>query len=132
MDHRLDAVDGLYEGTPYSYAALAPAGAILFTAGACPLDADGDVVGPGDVRAQARQALANLLAVLESAGCGLGDVVKTTVYVASPEHADLLAAWDEVEGVFDVKAPPSTLLGVGLLGYDDQLFEIEAIAVLPT
>jgi enamine deaminase RidA (YjgF/YER057c/UK114 family) len=131
MDRKLPAVDGLYTDVPYSYAAVAAAGSTLFTAGACPLDDDGRVVAPGDVAAQARAAIGNLLAVLEAAGCGPGDVVKTTVYVASYDRDDLTGAWAEVERVFGSDGPPSTLLGVTVLGWPDQLFEIEAIAALP-
>jgi enamine deaminase RidA (YjgF/YER057c/UK114 family) len=118
----------LYAGVPYSYAAIAPSGGTVFTAGACPLDSDGRVVAAGDVAAQARQALDNLLATLRAAGCGPDDVVKTTVYVASGERGDLLAAWEVVEQSFGSGGPPSTLLGVSVLGFPDQLVEIEAVA----
>ncbi len=131
MDRRLRAVDGLYADVPYSYAAIAPAGSTVFTAGACPLDEDGRVVAPGDVEEQARVAIRNLLAVLDAAGCGAGDVVKTTVYVASSDRADLATAWREVERAFGSDGPPGTLLGVAVLGWPDQLFEIEAVATLP-
>jgi enamine deaminase RidA (YjgF/YER057c/UK114 family) len=131
VHHKLEAVDGLYRGVPYAYAAVAPAGGTLFTAGACPLDEEGRVVAPGDGAAQARQALANLLAVLEAAGCGLDDVVKTTVFVATTDNAELTAAWHEVEQVFGSDGPPSTLLGVTVLGWPGQLFEIEAVATRP-
>jgi enamine deaminase RidA (YjgF/YER057c/UK114 family) len=103
----------------------------LDTAGACPIDSEGAVVAPGDVERQARQTLDNLLVALRSAGCGLEDVVKTTVYVASSDHADLLAAWEVVEGRFGRRGPPSTLLGVATLGFPNQLVEIEAVANLP-
>jgi enamine deaminase RidA (YjgF/YER057c/UK114 family) len=73
----------LYDGVPYSYVAVAPGGATVFTAGACPLDADGAVVGGDDVAAQMRQTLDNLVVALRAADCGLEDVVKTTVYVAT-------------------------------------------------
>ena len=131
MHHRLEAVDGLYGDVPYAYAAVTPAGRTLFTAGACPLDAAGAVVAPGDVAAQARQALDNLVAVLHAAGCEPGDVVKTTVFVATTDSSDLTAAWHEVERVFGGDGPPSTLLGVTVLGWPGQLFEIEAVAALP-
>jgi enamine deaminase RidA (YjgF/YER057c/UK114 family) len=68
---------------------------------------------------------------LRSAGCGLDDVVKTTVYVASSDHADLVAAWEVVEGCFGRGGPPSTLLGVAALGFPNQLVEIEAVANPP-
>ena len=127
--HLLDPPE-LYAGVPYSYAAVAPGG-VVFTAGACPLDSDGRVVAPGDVVAQARKTLDNLTAALRAAGCGLDDVVKTTIYVASSERTDLHAAWDVVEERFGSKGPPSTLLGVSVLGFTDQLVEIEAVAVRP-
>jgi enamine deaminase RidA (YjgF/YER057c/UK114 family) len=118
----------LHAGVPYSYASSAPAGSLVFAAGACPLDADGEVVAPGDVPGQARQALYNLDAALRAAGCGFDDVLKTTVYVASYERDHLLAAWEVVEESFGSDGPPSTLLGVGLLGFPGQLVEIEAVA----
>jgi enamine deaminase RidA (YjgF/YER057c/UK114 family) len=121
----------LYDGVPYSYVAVAPEGGTVFTAGACPLDADGGVVGPGDVAAQMRQTLDNLVVALRAAGCALEDVVKTTVYVASGDRADLVAAWDVVEAEFGSDGPPSTLLGVAALGFTGQLVEIEAVALRP-
>ncbi len=116
---------------PYHYAAVAPPGRLLFTAGACPLDAAGNVVGPGDLEKQARQTLANLLAVLAAGGCGADDLVKTTVYVASAERADLVRVWNVVAETLAPARPPSTLLGVGQLGYPGQLVEVEAIAAAP-
>jgi enamine deaminase RidA (YjgF/YER057c/UK114 family) len=74
--------------------------------------------------------LDNLVAALRSAGCGLENVVKTTVYVAARERADLLVAWKEVERRFGRAGPPSTLLGVTVLGFSDQLVEVEAVAAL--
>jgi enamine deaminase RidA (YjgF/YER057c/UK114 family) len=131
MRRKLLAVHGLYGEVPYAYAAITPPGGTVFTAGACPLDADGQVVATGDIEAQARHAIGNLLAVLDAVGCGPNDVVKTTVFVASTESADLATAWREVEQVFGSDGPPSTLLGVTGLGWPDQLFEIEAVAARP-
>jgi enamine deaminase RidA (YjgF/YER057c/UK114 family) len=119
----------LFPAAPYAYAAVAGPAGLVFTAGACPLDAHGTVIAPGDVAAQARQALANLRIALEDSGVRIEDVVKTTVYVASSDRADLVAAWNEVAAVFAGHDVPSTLLGVTVLGYSGQLVEIEAIAV---
>jgi enamine deaminase RidA (YjgF/YER057c/UK114 family) len=125
---RLIRSNRLYQGVPYAYAATAPPNSLVFTAGACPLDETGQVVAPGDIAAQARQALVNLRAALEESGCGFDDVLKTTVFVASSDRADLVTAWNEVAGAFAGHDAPSTLLGVVTLGYEDQLVEIEAVA----
>lgn len=118
----------LFGGVPYAYASAAPPGTLVCTAGACPIDSDENVVGEGDIEAQARQVMANLVVALNAAGAGLTDVLKTTVYVASANRADLVAAWDVVRAAFGEHDAPSTLLGVTVLGYPGQLVEVEAIA----
>lgn len=59
-----------------AYAAVASPGQLVFTAGACPLDADGNTVAVGDVAGQAQQVMTNLVAALQAAGAQLTDVVK--------------------------------------------------------
>jgi enamine deaminase RidA (YjgF/YER057c/UK114 family) len=119
----------LYPGAPYDYATVARPERMVFTAGACPIGPDGEVVAPGDPEGQARQALDNLVVVLAEAGSSLEQVLKTTVYVATTERADLVRVWKVVEERFGSVRPPSTLLGVSLLGYPRQLVEIEAVAL---
>ena len=121
----------LYSGVPYDYAAVAPPGGLIFTAGACPLDAEGYVVASGDLGAQTRQTLDNLEIALGEAGSSLGHVLKTTVYVAAEDRSELVRVFDLVEERFAPARPPSTLLGVRFLGYPDQLVEIEAVALRP-
>ncbi len=121
----------LTDSAPYAYAAVSPPGArLVFTAGACPLDAAGETVAPGDVAAQAEQVMQNLRIALRAAGADLDDVLKTTVYVASAERADLVTAWEVVTRHFGSHDAPSTLLGVATLGYPDQLVEVEAVAAV--
>ena len=122
--------DSLYAGAPYAYAAIAPPGSLIFTAGACPLDGSGQVVGVGDIQAQASVAMANLGTALAASRATLRDVLKTTVFVASARRADLVAAWEIVRAAFGDHDAPSTLLGVSVLGYPDQLVEIEAVAAI--
>lgn len=115
----------------YAYAAVTdPASSLIFTAGACPLDEHGATVAPGDYVAQARAVMDNLEAALAESGAGLADVAKSTVYVASSAQADLVAVWQVVRERFGEHDAPSTLLGVTVLGYDDQLVEVEAVAVV--
>jgi len=115
----------------YAYAATVPADArLVFLAGACPLDADGATVAVGDVRGQAAQCVANLRTALAAAGAGIEDLVQTRVLVASSRQADLVAAWEVVRAAMGDHDVPSTLLGVTVLGYDDQLVEIEGTAAV--
>jgi enamine deaminase RidA (YjgF/YER057c/UK114 family) len=120
----------LFPPPGYAHVAVATDPRLVLTAGAVPLDRDGSIVGVGDVRVQTRQTLDNLMVQLAAGGAGGEDVLKTTVYVASTDRADLVAVWEEVQRS-PIAAAASTLLGVALLGYPEQLVEIEAIAVLP-
>ena len=116
----------LYPNPPYDYAAKAHG--FLFTAGACPLDENGKIVAPGEYEAQAERAVANLLVALAEQGAGVDSLLKTTIYVVARDRGDLVRVWDVVSG--RLGRAPSTLLGVSLLGYRDQLVEIEAVAAL--
>lgn len=121
----------LTSAAEYAYAAVVAGGSrLVFTAGACPLDEDGATVGIGDVRVQAARVMANLEVSLRDAGGSLGDVVRTTIYVASSDRADLGAVWEVVRDALAPHDPPSTLLGVAALGYPDQLVEVDAVAAL--
>jgi enamine deaminase RidA (YjgF/YER057c/UK114 family) len=121
----------LFEGQPYADAAVVPdRGLLVFTAGACPIDHGGDTCDVGSVTGQAERSMDNLVEALAAAGAGLHDVVKTTVYVASGERSELVDAWNVVRRRFGGHDPPATLLGVRVLGYAEQLVEIEAIAAL--
>ena len=100
MPRQLLSSDRLTGAVPYHYAAAGTGEALVFSAGACPLDGDARVVATGDIAGQARQALANLTVALEDAGCAAADVVKTTIFVASSSREDLVLAWDEYAKVF--------------------------------
>lgn len=115
---------------PYAHAATAPVGTrLIFLAGACPLDAEGQTVA-GDHAAQAAACVANLEQALAEADAQLTDVISTRVLVASDRRSDLVAAWDVVHDAFAAHEVPSTLLGVTVLGYEHQLVEIEAVAAV--
>jgi enamine deaminase RidA (YjgF/YER057c/UK114 family) len=130
---RIDLIrpPGLTDRAPYAYAAVAhDVSRLVFSAGACPLDELGATVAVGDASGQAEQVMANLTTALHAAGAGLTDVVKTTVYVASQRREDLRAAWEVVSRHLGDHDVPSTLLGVTVLGYPDQLVEVEAVAAI--
>jgi enamine deaminase RidA (YjgF/YER057c/UK114 family) len=131
MPLRLVRAAGLFPDTGYAYAAVASPGSLVFAAGACPIDEQGEVVGGADYALQARQMMANLAVALAAAGAGLADVLQTTVYVSSANQDDLVTVWNVVHEEFGGHEPPSTLLGVSVLGYTGQLTEIEAVALGP-
>ncbi|MFF4606236.1 RidA family protein [Streptomyces sp. NPDC001339] len=113
----------------YAYAATAPAESrLIFLAGACPLNEDGSTAAIGDFAGQAAKAVENLRTALADSGAALHDVISTRVLVASHRQEDLVTAWEVVRDAFGDHDVPSTLMGVTVLGYDDQLVEIEAIA----
>jgi enamine deaminase RidA (YjgF/YER057c/UK114 family) len=115
----------------YAYASVVPAGTrLVHLAGACPLDAAGRTVAPGDPAAQARQVMANLVQALADAGATPADVAYTRVLVASSDRDDLVTVWRVVRAAFGDHDVPSTLLGVTVLGYPDQLVEVEAVAAV--
>lgn len=121
----------LSDAAEYAYAATAPADArLIFLAGSCPLNDDGSTAGVGDFAAQAAKCIENMNIALAEAGADIDDVISTRVLVASSQQSDLVTAWEVVRDAFGGHDVPSTLLGVTVLGYDDQLVEIEAIAAV--
>ena len=121
----------LFSGAEYAYAATVPAGArLIFLAGSCPVDRDGSTAAVGDYAGQAAVCVQNLRTALEAAGATLDDVAGTRVLVASTRRSDLVSAWAVVRDAFGAHDVPSTLLGVTVLGYEDQLVEVEATAAV--
>jgi 2-iminobutanoate/2-iminopropanoate deaminase len=109
---------------PYSQAIRA--GDLLFTSGQIPLKPDGGLE-TGDIRAQTRQVLRNLKAVLEAGGSSLSQVVKCTCFLADMNH---FAAMNEVYGEFFSQEPPArSAVEVARLPRD-VLVEIEAVALV--
>jgi 2-iminobutanoate/2-iminopropanoate deaminase len=113
---------------PYSQAVAAPEGRLLFCSGQIPLDPEtGEMVGVGDVRAQARRVMENLKAVLEAGGGSFRAVVRTTIYLA--DLGDF-GAVNEVYAAYFGEAPPAraTVQVAGLPR--GALVEIDAVAVV--
>ena len=115
----------------YAYAATAPKDArLIFLAGACPLDENGSTVAVGDYTRQAAVCIDTMTRALVEAGATLEDVISTRVLVASTKREDLVTAWAVVRDAFGDHDVPSTLMGVTVLGYADQLVEVEAVAAV--
>jgi enamine deaminase RidA (YjgF/YER057c/UK114 family) len=103
---------------------------VLYCAGQGSVDAEGNLLHEGDMRAQAMQAIDNMETVLQQSGYELGDIVRMTYWVT------------DVDAYFQEAAPAvgarlaeagtryaSALLGISRLALPDMLVEIEATAV---
>lgn len=108
---------------PYSQAV--EAGGFVFVSGQIALDpATGQVVA-GGVREQARRVMENAKAVIAAAGCGMQDVVKTTIYLK--DLADFAAVNEVYAGYFPADPPARATVEVSRLP-KDVLVEIDCIA----
>ena len=118
--------------TGYTHAVEMGPGRLLFISGQLPLDDQRALVGPGDMAAQATQALRNISRVLEAAGATWVNVAKLTIFVmelrAMPALRDVRAAFFAEQGV---EPPAITTVGVVGLSVPGALIEIEAYAVVP-
>ena len=104
-------------------------GNLLFISGMVGVDAQGRVIGRGDVVAQARATFSNMKRILEAEGASFADVLKVTVYLRNVEDR---ARINPVRAEFFGDArPASTLVEVSKLVVPELLIEVEAIAGLP-
>jgi enamine deaminase RidA (YjgF/YER057c/UK114 family) len=119
----------LSKPTGYSHVAIVDAGKQIHISGQVALNAAGEVVGKGDVGAQAEQVYANLITALAAAGASLGDVFKLVTYVVNltPEKAAAIRAV-RMKHLGAGPYPASTMVGVTSLVTPDLLVEIEVIA----
>jgi 2-iminobutanoate/2-iminopropanoate deaminase len=92
------------------------------------IDMEGNLVGPGDMRAQTRQVFENLNAILEAHGATFADVVKIGTYLT---RLDDLAGMREVRGEYFTAEPPaSTSVQVVALVVPDAMIEVDLLAVV--
>ena len=110
---------------PYSQAI--EAGGFVFVSGQIPLDPATGAFVPGGVEEQAEQSLRNLKAVLAGAGCTLGDVVKTTVFIA--DMNDFPKVNEVYKKYFCEPFPARSCVAIKSLPLGAQV-EVEAIAAL--
>ena len=129
-DVRFIQPEGLARAGAYTHVVSVSGGRAIYVSGQVALDKNGNLVGKGDMRAQAEQVFQNLKLALEAAGATFKDVVKMNYYVVD---------MSQFQAVRDVRAkylsadnpPASTAVGVTRLVSPDMLLEIEAIAIVP-
>ncbi|QXJ19791.1 RidA family protein [Actinomadura graeca] len=118
-------------GPGYSHAVTADLpGRLIVLSGQIALDAAGNLVGPGDLEAQARQVFANLHAALSAAGAGWEHVVRLGYFLRDARQAGVVRAV-RAQMLPEGLAPAASLVEVSRLVRDDLLIEIEAMAVVP-
>ncbi len=110
---------------PLSQATLA--GNLVFIGGAVAMNERGEIVGKGDIKAQTRQALENMKAIVETAGGSLRDVTRTTVFLTDLSNYN---AMNEVYRSYFSSEPPARATVRVDLANPEFLIEIEAMAVL--
>ena len=103
-------------------------GDTIYVSGQGPLDAAGNLVGTGDMAAQAHQVFANIRAVLAQAGATMDDVVKITAFITDTSRYQEYAA--ARAAAFPNHIPASSTVTVADLVVPGMIVEVEAIAVV--
>jgi len=124
--------EGLSTPPGYTHVVVTRPGKLIYISGQVPLDRSGQLIGKGDLKAQAAQVFENLKTALAAAGATFDDVVKINYYVRDFKPSDLPTLREIRNQYVNKKHPPaSTLVGVTSLFREDCLIEVEAVAVRP-
>ncbi len=131
MEKKFINPEGLLKPGAYTPAISVQGGRTIYISGQVSQDAEGNLVGKGDLLAQTEQVYKNLGIALAGAGATFADVVKLNVYVVNykPEHRALLQSVRE-KNVSKENPPASTLIGVQALARADFMVEVEAVAIV--
>lgn len=123
--------NGLFKNPAYSHTVVASGTRTIYISGQVAMDAEGKLVGEGDIGAQTEQVMRNLGAALAAAGASFADVVKITTYVVDYKP-EMRAVIGKARSPFFVgrEPPASTLVGISALALPGWLIEIEATAVV--
>ena len=130
MPHLCINPAGIDKPKTYSHVVVAKGTKMVFISGQYAEDAEGHLVGPGDMVKQAHQAFANLGLALRSAGAGPGHVTRLGIYVANYRREYLDMIEQERVSLFGDYKPADLLVGVASLANAEYLIEVDAIAVV--
>jgi len=122
---------GLSKPRGYTQVVVAQPGKMVYVSGQVPLNASGEVVGKGDLRAQVTQVMENLKTALAAAGATMNDVVKANYYVMNLKPEQVPVIREVRSKYFSAEHPPAgTLVGVTALVQEGYMIEIEAVAAV--
>jgi len=103
----------------------------IYLSGQVAVDHENNILGQGDLKAQAEYAFANLARALAAAGATTADVVKINIYIKGYKPTDATVVREAMRRVFPQKAlPASTWLGVETLALEELRIEVDAVAIL--
>jgi enamine deaminase RidA (YjgF/YER057c/UK114 family) len=122
--------DALATPETYSHVVTASPGTLVFVAGQVAEDADGNLVGPGDLSVQAHKAFENVGHALAAAGARPEDVAKLTIYVPGHRPEFIPVIETARRATFGDHKPADALIGVVTLAEPGRLIEVEAFAVV--
>ena len=115
-------------GGAFSSGVEAPLGRTIYVSGQVSMDAEGNVVGEGDIKLQTETVLEHVKTVVEEAGGSMEDIVKVTVFITD------MGLYDDIHEVrrryFEEPFPASSMVEVSALIDPRLLIEIEAVAVV--
>ncbi|MBA3790362.1 MAG: RidA family protein [Rubrobacter sp.] len=115
-------------GGAFSAGMEAPVGRTVYVSGMVSMDAEGNVIGDGDIGLQTETVLENVKATLEEVGGTLRDIVKVTVFIR--DMGDYDAIHEVRRRYFEEPYPASSMVEVSALIDPRLLVEIEAVAVI--
>ena len=113
----------------FSLVTLQGDGQVVHLKGQVPLDAEGNIVGIGDMPAQVDNFLENIQAVLAALGGEMGDILSLTQHTT--DIAAFMTSGDVRARYFKERYPATTTVEVSVLYHPDILVEITAIAEIP-
>lgn len=108
MEKKYINPDTIHVPRGYTHIVALQGGRMLFVSGQVAIDKEGQIVGRGDLKTQARKAAENLVAALKGAGASLADVVKMNTYVVNYKQDDYRTIADMRREFFPKENPPAS------------------------
>jgi enamine deaminase RidA (YjgF/YER057c/UK114 family) len=123
----IDRPEGIAPGRGYTHV-VTGTGQLVAVSGQVAIDGNGELVGPGDPSAQARQVFENMRRCLAAAGLSFGEVIKLTYYLTDMAHLPTVRIVRD-EFIDTAHPPASTAVQVVALARPEFLLEVEAFAL---